>query len=210
MLSNSIALVADSRKRFNAILAHMIRAVVFDLYGVFIPDTYTAWLNRHGLNRSGQFQAIVEQLDRGESTPHTFYTSLNELTGVPVAEIEQDFHTIPEVDHDVVSIVEKLQHRYSILLCSNGTKRTRTLLEKTDLARLFQTVFISAEMGITKPNYLMFQKITEHLGLSVNEVLFIDDSSRNIDAAKKYGFHTIHYTTSDALRKSLVDYDFTV
>ena len=54
-------------------------------------------------------------------------------------------------------------------------------------ARLSEIV-VSAEVGLIKPDPRIFQLAAERAGLAPSELLFIDDSQSNIDAAAAIGF----------------------
>lgn len=66
-------------------------------------------------------------------------------------------------------------------------------------------LFASARLGHAKPDPKAFEKVLEALELEAGEVLFIDDSSANVNAAGAMGFRTFRYSTlaHDALQWSL-------
>ena len=49
-------------------------------------------------------------------------------------------------------------------------------------------IVVSAEVGLMKPDPRIFQLAADRAGLAPAELLFIDDSKRNIDAAAALGF----------------------
>ena len=52
-------------------------------------------------------------------------------------------------------------------------------------------LYVSYQMKTLKPSLKFFEYILEKEGINGNEVLFIDDSPRNVEAANKLGIHTI-------------------
>jgi HAD superfamily hydrolase (TIGR01509 family) len=62
---------------------------------------------------------------------------------------------------------------------------------------------VSGHEGVMKPDPAIFHLTCERFGLSPQEALFVDDSARNIAAAKDLGFHVHHFTTPAALRPAL-------
>ncbi|MBS7322160.1 MAG: HAD family phosphatase [Bacteroidaceae bacterium] len=62
--------------------------------------------------------------------------------------------------------------------------------------QLFDYTFLSQEMHMAKPNDGIYLKVLEDIGAKAEECLFIDDSTPNVEAAKKLGFHTLHAETS--------------
>ncbi len=57
--------------------------------------------------------------------------------------------------------------------------------------------FVSSSMGAMKPERTVFYRVTEVLGLDVEQIAFIDDRQPNVTAAEAYGWQA-HLFTDDA------------
>lgn len=55
------------------------------------------------------------------------------------------------------------------------------------LHRLFETRFLSHELGLVKPDREIFERVLAELGLAGSEVLFLDDNQINVDGALEVG-----------------------
>lgn len=64
---------------------------------------------------------------------------------------------------------------------------------RTEMQELFENVFISANIGTSKPDPVFFKKIQENLGVPFDEICLIDDDQNNIESAKKLGMKTIWF-----------------
>ena len=62
---------------------------------------------------------------------------------------------------------------------------------------------ISAETAIVKPDPRIFAQACKRFRLKPAEALFVDDSEKNIEAARALGFHTHHFTDPTALWPAL-------
>lgn len=72
------------------------------------------------------------------------------------------------------------------------------------LLKYFEDVVISSEEGVIKPDSVIFERTLKRLGSPAPEtVLFIDDSQKNIEAARKLGFQTHHFKVATALKEDL-------
>jgi HAD superfamily hydrolase (TIGR01509 family) len=60
--------------------------------------------------------------------------------------------------------------------------------------REFDVAIISGQEGVAKPDRRIFELLVERVGLPASELLFVDDSPRNVTAARAFGIETIHYT----------------
>jgi putative hydrolase of the HAD superfamily len=64
-------------------------------------------------------------------------------------------------------------------------------------ADLFDTVVISCEVGMRKPDGRIFHHAVELVGLPAGECVFIDDIEHNVTAATGVGMKAIHHTSVD-------------
>ena len=67
----------------------------------------------------------------------------------------------------------------------------------------FHGIVISGEVGLVKPDPAIYRVLLERHGLAAADAVYIDDVQRNVSAASALGFHGIHFTTPDALRREL-------
>jgi putative hydrolase of the HAD superfamily len=72
--------------------------------------------------------------------------------------------------------------------------RAAYLMEKLGLAEHVDGIFYSAHLGAKKPDMEFFAKVQAAVGLCGEEMLLIDDSCQNIEAALKAGWQALHWT----------------
>lgn len=72
--------------------------------------------------------------------------------------------------------------------------RADYLMEKLGLAEHVDGIFYSARLGAKKPDPEFFAKVQAAVGLRGDEMLLIDDSRENIEAALKAGWQALHWT----------------
>lgn len=66
-----------------------------------------------------------------------------------------------------------------------------------------EDIVISGAEKIAKPDPRIFQILLDRIGRPASDCLFIDDSQKNIDVAKKLGFQTILFKSPDQLKQEL-------
>ncbi len=64
-------------------------------------------------------------------------------------------------------------------------------------------VIASGLEGVMKPDPAIFHLACHRFGHAPKDILFVDDSARNIDAARDLGFDVHHFTDPAALRPAL-------
>lgn len=66
-----------------------------------------------------------------------------------------------------------------------------------------QTVVVSGEDRVMKPDPAIYRLVLERTGLEPADLIFVDDSLANIEAAAALGFHVHHFTDPAAFRPQL-------
>ncbi len=69
--------------------------------------------------------------------------------------------------------------------------------------RRLADIVVSARVGLMKPDPAIFALSARRAGLAPQDLLFVDDSRRNIDAAAAVGFDTHHFEDPSALWPAL-------
>ena len=108
------------------------------------------------------------------------------------------------------SIVKQLKQQYRVHIFSNMNDATLYQLKKLYLCylALFDTIhcFGPSTLWRQKPDDLAYQQLLVSLKASVTDVLFIDNSRRNVRTAQKLGMHTLHYKNALKLSNDIQMY----
>jgi 2-haloacid dehalogenase/putative hydrolase of the HAD superfamily len=68
----------------------------------------------------------------------------------------------------------------------------------------FKHIVVSGDVGLSKPDPRIFELAARHAGLAPAQLLFVDDSAHNCEAAQRVGFAAHHFTDPAALAPALV------
>ena len=190
-----------------------IRAVVFDFGGVLVD-----WNPRHLYRKlfRGDDAAMESFLEEVGFTAWNSQQDLGRPFGIAVAELVGRFphHGDPIRAYDErweESIAGPIQASVDLLA---PLKRAGCELhglsnwsgEKFPLARakygffgLFDTILVSGDVGLAKPDARIFSLLLRRIGRTAKECIFIDDSAANIKAARGLGFEAIHFSSAEQL-----------
>ncbi|MCL5007022.1 MAG: HAD family phosphatase [Patescibacteria group bacterium] len=148
-------------------------------------------LINNGTVSSEEFwQKVTNRLNTGDR----YHALINFIEGLPAAELNKQ----------VLNIVTNLKNKgYKIGLLSNNTAAVAEELRKNVLLSNFDAIVASGEIGISKPHPNAFKILAERLEVKPKETIFIDDTERNLAAAKEMGFHTILFTNCEQLSNTL-------
>jgi FMN phosphatase YigB (HAD superfamily) len=92
-----------------------------------------------------------------------------------------------------IAAARSLSNRYRLGLLSNfdDTQCGYEVVNDTGISALFETIVISAEVRLRKPDRRIFEYICTRLRLDPNEILFVGDTPRDdVLGASRAGMHT--------------------
>jgi putative hydrolase of the HAD superfamily len=70
-------------------------------------------------------------------------------------------------------------------------RRAAWLMDEHGLSSHFDGIFYSAALGCKKPSIDFFRMASERAGVAPSDIGFIDDSTDNIDAARRFGWQAV-------------------
>ncbi len=76
-------------------------------------------------------------------------------------------------------------------------------IERFDFLELFEGIVVSGREFMKKPDLRIYHLTLNRYNIKAETAVFIDDSQRNIDAAKQLNIHGIHFKSPEQLRKDL-------
>jgi HAD superfamily hydrolase (TIGR01509 family) len=95
-------------------------------------------------------------------------------------------------------------YRRALLSNSNALHWTR-VIDDMGLGPAFHSQFASHLTGRIKPDTEAFQHAVDALGCSPNQVLFLDDNLLNVEAAQRFGMHSVRVRGSTEAEGVLID-----
>ena len=84
-------------------------------------------------------------------------------------------------------------------LCFAGIPEAYPILAALD------DIVISGDLGICKPDPAIFHHVEERFGLAPGQIVFLDDSVANVDAAAALGWDAVLFTDPEDARRALVE-----
>lgn len=177
----------------------MIKAVIFDCFGVIITDAMQ--LVRQELDAkdpaAGQrMHDLIRANYRGIISSEESNEGIAELLGVSVAELRDRIDRGEVKDGRVLDYAKELRRDYKTAMLSNIARpsldRRLTLQE---LADCFDVVVVSGDIGYAKPEAEAYEIVAERLDVRLDECVFIDDREEFCEAARRVGMQGVCYTS---------------
>lgn len=106
-------------------------------------------------------------------------------------------------DNDLLDYVKNtLKKKYRICMYTSGTMQKDIEIQEK-IGGVFEKILSASEMGNSKSDKQSYLEIAKILSVEPSEILFIDDSQSNIDAAHHAGLVTHHYQNFENFKKSI-------
>jgi 2-haloalkanoic acid dehalogenase type II len=187
----------------------MYQAVFFDVFNTLITlhwpgrsDNRRLPLQRaveHRLSHlDGSWQAAYGRARSSASGQVNLFTRLSALaadhTGVakgtllkPMRRNETTLRHWLNVYEDSVTTLQTLSESCKLGIISNAWPYVESMLRLLGLWDYFESVILSAQVGLSKPNPAIYELALRTLHIRAEQALFVDDMPQNVLAAERVG-----------------------
>ncbi len=104
---------------------------------------------------------------------------------------------------DVLKQVHATDKYFLVTLNNESRELNEYRIQHFKLATYFSAFFSSCYLNMMKPNPKIYATALQILQRAPEQCLFIDDRQQNVESAKRFGLHAIHYTDNESLVREL-------
>ena len=181
---------------------------IFDMGGVvaYNTDVFPSVFNHLNITAEKFYRFAGSSLGRlmdGEITAVDFWMQFSSRFGQQVSEELFAKFFNPHLDLDVVATLKQLKDNARVVCGTNTFDVHYDYLMLDGYYDLFDAVYASNKMGMSKPHQDFYRYILSSEGVKPEDVVFIDDSEENVISAEKLGIHTIWFKDAVSLRSDL-------
>ena len=200
------------------------KAIIFDFGGVLIDldidDCKAAFRRDLGYEKIDDIldpchqKGIVGDMEEGVITADEFRAAVlkDARPGARPEEVDDAFmHILAGIPAYKGPLLNRLAKSYDIYILSNNNPIVSQHMPElfagvgVDFGKLFKKSFLSFEMKALKPSASFYKTVLDQINLPSEDLLFIDDSQRNVDGAIAAGLPAVYYDPSTDLAALLAD-----
>lgn len=107
-----------------------------------------------------------------------------------------------ELDDGLLDYLETIKNKYELYIFTSGSIQDAPEI-RPRLDQIFKKIFSSEDIGLSKKDPEAYEYISNQIGKTPDEVLFIDDSETNVESAKQAGMNVVLYKDFENLREKI-------
>ncbi|MBK9211114.1 MAG: HAD family phosphatase [Anaerolineales bacterium] len=192
-----------------------IRAIFFDFGGVIMRTEYQS--PRQKL--AERFNMDYDEIDKavfgsdsarrasiGEITEEKHWAEIAKRFKQPASEMQafrDMFFGGDVIDRSLVETIRSWRGKFHTGLISNAWSGLREFITKENVIDVFETVVISAEVGVVKPSAGIYELALKQANVKAEEAVFVDHMPVNIEACEKVGMKGILFNDPQESLKRL-------
>ena len=188
------------------------KALIFDMGGVLvdldIEDCKRAFKEDLGFYRIDEIidpchqKGIYGDLEEGVISPEEFRKAVlaESRPGACPDDVDKAmWHILTGIEPYKVQMLKRLAQSYDLYMLSNNNAiclpRSRRIFAEAGipLEDMFRKCYFSFEMRVLKPSGAFYKAVMEDIGTEPENMLFVDDSQKNVDGAVAAGLPAVYY-----------------
>ena len=174
----------------------MIKAVIFDCFGVLLIDSTQSLVERYP-EYGSELLHLRRQADAGYLSREDLLKEFSAILAIPEDEIDEIFRNEHQLNTQLTEYITSLKKSgIKIGMITNlGRGWFNELLPQKEVQNLFDDIIISGEVHMTKPSPAIYELSLNNLNVEADEAIFVDDIKANCVGAEVVGLKGVHYKT---------------
>jgi len=149
---------------------------------------------------------LTKKFDRGRVTPEEFVDEVKRILNIDISYegFVAIWNNIFSEKKDVSAFIRQVKKDYQIALISNVNVLQYTYIKKKfSIMDEFEKVILSYEVGVQKPDPLIYDTAIKVCDRSPENIIYIDDRPELIEGGQEAGLESIVFTDLGQLRQDL-------
>jgi HAD superfamily hydrolase (TIGR01509 family) len=187
----------------------MIKAIIFDCYGVLVQDALgiiLTDLKKTDPETADKIITIVNEVIEGNIDVREYRSRAAALLDMSTEDYVKKLHFGQVKNVELLKYIEQLRKKYKIGMLSNVAKGgLPKLFTEDELTRCFDVVVGSGDIGFAKPDTQAYKITADRLEVHLDECVMIDDQDDYCEGAKRVDMKAIKYISFQQMQQALAD-----
>jgi putative hydrolase of the HAD superfamily len=192
-----------------------IEAVFFDLGGVILRTEHQAPREHLAERLALSYEELVRLIFEGESARRAALGQISAQqhweavagrlgqSAADIASLRDEFFGGDVLDRGLLDLIRSFRPARKTVLISNAWLDLREYILRNRFADAFDSIIISAEVGVVKPDPAIFRMALQAVAATASQSVMVDDFPENIAAARALGMRGILFREPHAAQAEL-------
>lgn len=189
----------------------ILKAIIFDWHGVLDETKFEDLVYKLADLTNSKSEVILDSIKTKAKeytqggNPEDFWAYIKKVLHLDDKKLTEAKEYILQViqNKSLWKRLPSLKNLYILAILSDcPTDKTEKIRESTNLD-YFKKAHFSCELGLTKSNDDFFLNLVQELNLKPEECLYVDDTPKHIDTAKRLGFQVCLFSSTEDLEMCL-------
>lgn len=200
----------------------MIKALVFDFGNVVVTNDWNYTYPEKDREFTSYFGVTMQDFKKGwdaawplmrvgdvsEDEFWRLFLTKSGVQNIDVSHAKKLWRKYQSTLPGMIDLIIRLRNRYILVGCTDNGKEWVDYYKQTYyLDSYFDAIVCSADIKVHKPNPKIYEVAIQKAGVNPEEILFIDDSSKPLEGAKKAGMQTLRFANAIQLEEDLKKYN---
>lgn len=195
-----------------------IKAIIFDLGNVLLDfdhriaaERISKFCDKTGREIFDLFfdSPLTGLFEEGKISPRRFFLKVKEMLDLRMdydkfVPIWNDIFFLSDENRAVYNLARPLKEHYRLAVLSNvNTLHFEYVKKEFPVFDAFHSIIASCDLGLRKPDPLIYRKTLDMLRVSPGEVFYTDDRAELIQSASSLGIHGFVFNGIEQLKNDL-------
>ena len=200
------------------------KAIIFDMGGVLVDldmdGCKRAFIENLGFDEINIIldpchqKGVIGEMEEGliEADEFRSYVLERSNPGAQPHQVDEAFwHILHSIAPEKICLLKKLAKKYDLYMLSNNNPvalpRSEEMFKEAGFPMYenFKKCYISCQMKALKPSEKFYKAVMEDIALPAEDMIFVDDSQRNVEGAIAAGLPAVYYEPGTDLARVLAE-----
>jgi len=184
----------------------MIKAIIFDCFGVLLTDSLEDIVHELKVTNPDKAEKIIKLVSltgKGLADAQGSRVTVADMLGLTIDEYTYKIRTGEVKNLPLLKYIKEFKIDYKIGLLSNIISGGLEVRFTNDELSVFDTIVASGDIGFAKPEAQAYEITADRLGVRLEECIMVDDREDYCQGATGVGMQAVQYVSFEQMKSDL-------